>query len=80
MFAEAVVATQGRIGRARERAAFEVFKERLRCLVQAGHFRDATLSDTAQLSEDSREVIAGAVERVTGSYVTGLERRAEGVD
>jgi hypothetical protein len=79
VFAEAVVATQGRIGRAKERAAFQVFKKRLECLVEAGHFRDATLSATTQLTEDSRDIIGGAVDRVTASYITGLERRAEGL-
>lgn len=79
VFAEAVITTQGRVEQAKERAALEVVKEQLRCLVRAGHFRDATLSATTQLTEDSREIIAGAVERVTGSYVTGLERRAEGM-
>ncbi len=79
VYAEAVVATEGRIERSKQRAALAVFKEQLTCLVKAGHFRDATLGATTQLTEDSREIIAGAVDRVTGSYVTSLERRAEGL-
>jgi hypothetical protein len=79
VFAEAVVMTQGRIETAREKAVLALFKKQMQCLVDAGHFRDATLSATTQLTEDSREIIAGAVDRVTGSYVTALERRAEGL-
>jgi hypothetical protein len=80
VFAEAVVTAQGRIEQAKERAAVATFKERLRCLVESGHIRDDALAATSQLAEDSREIVAGAVERVASSYMTGVERRAQGVE
>ncbi len=80
VYAEAVVMVQGRAGQARERAAAEVFKERLRCLNESGHLRDDALGATAQLTEESREIVAGAIERVAAAYMTGVERRAMEVE
>lgn len=78
--AESVVMAQGRVEQAKERAAVETFRERLRCLNESGHLRDDALAATSQLSEESREVVAGAIQRVTGAYMTGVERRAQGVE
>lgn len=74
--AEAIVMAEGRVEAAREAAAVATFTERLRCLLAAGEVRDDALSSAMQLSEGSREVIAGAIDRVTARYLRGVEKRA----
>jgi hypothetical protein len=79
IFAEAVITLEGKVDRARERRALEHFKEQLRILIQAGHYRDEKMNETTRLSEDSREIIQGAIDRVTGSLIFGMERRGQGL-
>jgi len=76
VLAEAVMTSQGRIEEARERAALGIFETQLRCLLRAGALRDDAIVETMRLAEGSREVIAGAIDRVTTSFLLSVERRA----
>lgn len=76
VLAEAVLTAQGRMNDAAERAALETFQVQLECMVQAGSIRDEAMSETTALTEDSGEICRGAIDRVFGRYLTGVERRA----
>lgn len=76
VYAEAVMTAQGRISEACEQAALEVLRKQLECMVHAGALRDDAHERTRGLTEDSREIVGGAIDRLTGSYLFAMERRA----
>lgn len=76
IYAEAVMTAQGRIDEAAERAALGTYRTQIECMIRAGLLRDDAHEQTRGLSEDSREIVAGAIDRLTGSYLFAMERRA----
>lgn len=75
---EAVALSEGRVAQAFEEGHLGLYEERLRCLVRAGTVRDEAHLSTTQLSEDSRDVVGNAIDRVTVSYINQMDRRAGG--
>lgn len=76
VLAETVMAAQGRIAAATERAAAAHLREQLRCLQTAGEALDDSMNAAGTLSEDSRELIQGAMLGVVGNYARAVRRRA----
>lgn len=76
VLAEAVVAGQGRIAAATERAAVAHLAEQLRGLQSAGEALDDGMNAAMTLSEDSRALIQGAMLGVVGNYSKAVRRRA----
>jgi hypothetical protein len=76
VLAEAVVAGQGRIAAATERAAVAHVIEQLRCLQAAGEALDDGMHSASTLSEDSRSLVQGAMLGVVGNYARSVRRRA----
>ncbi|MDQ4144696.1 MAG: hypothetical protein M3198_13325 [Actinomycetota bacterium] len=76
ILAEAVVMVGRRRDEALERAAVETFREQLRCGLQALRAREAALGDAQRLSEDSREIAVGLIDRLTANYTDRLEQRS----
>ena len=76
ILARAVVIAEARRDQAREQAAVATFREQLRCGLDALRARDAAIANAQRLSEDSREIGVGLVDRLTAAYTEKLEDRA----
>jgi len=74
--AETLIAAKGRISASLERAAVLHLKEQLRCMQAAGEALDDSINASTTLTENSRELIQGAMYRVVQNYARGVEKRA----
>lgn len=75
---EAVQLGEQRTDIAQEQALIAVYEKQVECLLTAGRLRDEAIVEAMKLTAGSGELVAGAIDRVTGSYVSRMERRAAG--
>ena len=75
---EAVQLGEQRVDVAQEQAMLAVYEEQMNSLVAAGRMRDDAIVEAMELTAGSRELIADAIDQVTGGYVSRMTRRARG--
>jgi hypothetical protein len=78
VLAEAVQLGEQRMDVAQEQALLAVYEEQVACLLQAGRLRDEAVVEAMKLTVGSSELVADAIDQVTGGYVSRMEKRARG--